>query len=154
MFEARGINSGKIATLLGSTMEDEMFIHNAAKEVIDRLTCMGRRLHCSPTDCPRITGTSWTFPSCARYGVACRAPESLGEGKWHKALKTILGAAHVHEYSMPGARDDVAVRRPSGSLVAVEVQNSPIDRETMLNRHAARRATGMPARFGGWSLSI
>lgn len=47
MFEAKGINSGRIATLLGSTMSGELLTHTQAKEIIDFLTCMD-----DPCDAP------------------------------------------------------------------------------------------------------
>lgn len=144
MFEAKGINSGRIATLLGSTVTGQMLTHDAAKEVIDFLTCMDDQCD-APLQVVRGTpARRGHFRHVSGTGMACRAPESFGEGQWHKEIKLgVLSAAWKYEYSVPGARADVVVKRRSGSLVALEVQASNIDRETVLKRHAAHRAAGI-----------
>lgn len=89
------------------------------------------------------------------------------EGVWHRYVcRDLLGAAMAHEYSVPHARADVVVRRVNNAKIcAVEVQHSPIKKETVQKRHQAHRDAGIistlwvvdarraanGADFDGWS---
>ncbi|MCQ9162947.1 hypothetical protein [Arthrobacter sp. STN4] len=66
-------------------------------------------------------------------------------GAWHLRMQyEVFKNAFAHEWRMQSAIADVVIRRKNTqNRFAVEVQHSPIDRETILARHAAHRAAGM-----------
>lgn len=82
-------------------------------------------------------------------------PNSAGEsckeltgpaGEWHLYMQySVFKHAFSQEWHMQNAVADIVVQRKGkkGNRFAVEIQHSPIARETVLRRHKAHRAAGL-----------
>lgn len=80
-------------------------------------------------------------------GAACGYEGGMSE--WHTRVQLrVLMHAAGHEHRIPGARADAVIDVPSSDgpqLIAVEVQTSRIDPETVRRRHRAHAAAGLAA---------
>lgn len=143
MFEAQGKNHPeKIAVLEGSQIKGIKVDPAEARKIVEDLTCLDPSCTAPLLVVRGNPNTRAHFRHRSGSGEGCVA--SSPEGEWHLAVKLgVLEAAFAHEHSIAGARVDAVVKRRSGTLVAMEVQHSPIDTETVLRRHAAHRAAGI-----------
>ncbi|KRF05607.1 hypothetical protein ASH00_09065 [Arthrobacter sp. Soil782] len=92
----------------------------------------------SPPNCrPHWYHAAGTANDCATTGGSA--------GEFHRYLQyDVFGPAFAHEFSVPGARADAIVQRiGSKKNVAIEIQHSPIAKETVLRRHAAHQTAGI-----------